>query len=207
MRKLIFLMSAISVIVVALAIGWFLLPKNTPQEVLSEKVQQKELYWFVLHRESNREFLYLGLPGDKEKSKLVREFVVKAGVPGIKPTPLPQLVGRKYWRIVAKEDSSDNEETAPYFLRLDVPGVEEEPYGPVPYTECIDPFTQSEGIQCNWELPGYFGLHGVNGDNSRLSSENSGSSGCVRHTDEDITYLYQLLDPQKEEIRYYVENV
>ena len=69
----------------------------------------------------------------------------------------------------------------------------------MPYTECNG--------QCNWILPGAFGLHGVNGDLSRLSIENPGSSGCIRHSDEDITYLYNNLDPQKEEIRYYIEDI
>jgi len=29
----------------------------------------------------------------------------------------------------------------------------------------------------------------------------------VRHRDEDITYIYNLLEPEREEIRYYVEDV
>ncbi len=156
----------------------------------------EEQYWFRLHRVSNVEYLYKGVPGDEEQSQLLKTFDVKTGVRGKKPTPLPQLLGREYWLIVDKMESFDNTETAPYFLVLDVPIPEEEPYGPEPYLEC-------DG-QCNWELPGYFGLHGIASDESKISKENEGSSGCVRHRDEDITYLYNLLDPKNEEIRYYV---
>ncbi len=101
--------------------------------------------------------------------------------------------------IIDKVSAKDNPETAPYFLTLDVPVGEEEPFGPTPYLEC-------DG-QCNWKLPGYFGLHGVNGDNSRLSKDNLGSSGCIRHKDEDITFLYNILDPKNKEIRYYIDDV
>lgn len=167
------------------------------QEILSS--QTKPVYWFVLHRKSNVEFLYHGIPLDKEKSQLVKTFTVKAGIPGEKPTPLPKVLGREYWLVIKEEKSTDNPETAPYFLTLDVPVSEEEPFGPTPYLECNG--------QCNWILPGYFGLHGVNGDKSKLSKEDPGSSGCIRHRDEDITYLYNLLDPQKEEIRYYIEDM
>lgn len=78
---------------------------------------------------------------------------------------------------------------------------EEEPLGP----EWRDP-TTGEKIQCKGILPGTFGLHGIASDASRLSPENPGSSGCIRHRDEDIIYLYQLLDPKKEEIRHYIEE-
>ena len=91
---------------------------------------------------------------------------------------------------------ADNPETAPFFLTLDIPAPETEPYGPVPYEEC--------GGQCYWVVPGAFGLHGVAGNPSKLSREDPGSSGCIRHSDEDITYLYSLLSPAKEKIRYYV---
>ena len=79
------------------------------------------------------------------------------------------------------------------------PVSEEEPFGPTPYIEC-------DG-QCNWILPGAFGLHGVNGNSEKLSEFDLGSSGCIRHSNEDITYLYNLLDPEKEEIRYYIEDI
>lgn len=174
---------------------------------------KKAAYWFVLHRKSNIEYLYNGLPGDIKNSKMIRNFQVKSGIPGERPTPLPQLLGRKYWLITAKTDSSDNPETAPYFLTLNVPVNEEEPYGPSPYLECSDPASVMSGVegiqrgkQCNWILPGAFGLHGVAGDESRLSPENPGSSGCIRHMDKDISYLYNLLDPEKQEIRYYIED-
>lgn len=159
----------------------------------------KESYWMLLHRKSNIEYLYKGTPGEKEKSKLIRTFQVKPGAPGEKPTPLPQLLGREYWLITGKVETKDQPETAPYFLILDIPYSEEFPYGPTPYLEC-------DG-QCDWVLPGSFGLHGINGDPARLAAENPGSSGCVRHKDEDITYLYNLFDPEKEKIRYYIEDV
>lgn len=180
-------------------IGLFFLRKISPEKsasVLSS--QQKPSYWFVLQRKSNKEFLYHGIPGERQQSKLVKTFIVKTGIPGERPTPLPQLVGRKYWIITGKAEVKDNPETAPYFLTLNVPGIEKEPFGPAPYNECNG--------QCDWVLPGAFGLHGVNGDESRLSKDNPGSSGCIRHRDADITYLYNLLDPQKEEIRYYIED-
>jgi hypothetical protein len=155
------------------------------------------MYWFILERKSNIEKLYEGVPGDVQKSKLIRQFRVKTGIPGQRPTPLPRLVGREYWKLVKKE-LTDNPETAPYFLTLDVPVSEDEPYGPVPYLEC-------EG-QCNWVTYGFFGLHGVNGHPEKLSQDDPGSSGCIRHTDEDITYLYNLLDPATQEIRYYISD-
>ena len=194
LKNLLFLLLLLS-----LASGLFYLNKRTKdkKEVLSEKVQAS--HWLLLKRKSNLEFLYYGIPGNEESSKLIRTFTVKVGIPGESPTPLPKLVGKEYWLITDKVDASENLETAPYFLTLNVPVGEEEPYGPTPYLECNG--------QCNWKLPGYFGLHGVNGDESRLSSQNPGSSGCVRHKDEDITYLYNLLDPKKEEIRYYIKDV
>lgn len=164
----------------------------------------------MLHRKSNKEYLYYGVPGAKEQSVLKKTFIVKTGIPGERPTPLPKLLNRDYWLIIKKESSSQNPETAPYFLTLNIPAPEVEPYGPEPYKECNDPAfagSYGEAKQCNWVLPGAFGLHGINGDISRLSYENSGSSGCIRHTDEDITYLYNLFDPEKENIRYYIEDI
>lgn len=169
------------------------------RQAITEIQHQEEKYWFVLYRKSNKEELYHGIPGDKEKSKLVKTFQVKTGIPGERPTPLPKLLNRKYWLITDKFETFDNPETSPYFLTLDIPAPSEEPYGPSPYTEC-------NGQQCHWFLPGAFGLHGIASDSSRLSIENPGSSGCVRHKDEDITYLYFLLEPKKEEIRYYIED-
>lgn len=159
----------------------------------------KKAYWFEMHRKSNAEYLYFGEPGVKELSALVKIFKVKPGIPGKRPTPLPELLGREYWRVTGKMEVFDNAETAPYFITLDVPLSSEPPFGPAPYLECNG--------QCDWVLPGAFGLHGVNGDASRLSNENPGSSGCVRHSDEDITFLYKLLDPVNSEIRYYVYDV
>lgn len=162
-------------------------------------------YWLVLHRKTGNEYLYYGIPGDVNYSKLVRKFQVKTGA-SWSPTPIPKLLGRDYFLIVDKQSSEENSETAPYFLQLDIPVTDEWPYGPVPYEECNDVFT-GEKIQCDWILPGYFGLHGINGNSSKLGKEDLGSSGCVRHSDQDITYLYNLLDPKTEEIRYYIKDI
>jgi hypothetical protein len=170
-----------------------------PKNEFSQITPQKQSHWFLLQRKSNKEYLYTGIPGEILKSHLLRTFDVKTGIPGERPTPLPQLAHREYWIIIDKKDSSDNPETAPFFLTLDIPGIDKEPYGPTPYTECNG--------QCNWVLPGSFGLHGVHGDISRLAKENPGSSGCIRHSDADIMYLYHLLNPQSEEIRYYIQDI
>lgn len=154
-------------------------------------------YWFLLHRASQTEVLYTGTPGDTANSTVVRTFNVKTGRPGERPTPLPSLAGREYWIIKDKYPDS-NPETAPYFMTLDI-DFDAPYYGPTPYTEC-------GGEQCNWLVSGAFGLHGVNGDNSRLGASNPGSSGCIRHTNEDITYLYNTIDPSSSEIRYYIED-
>lgn len=180
--------------------GAFFYQQNRQPEVLSEATEQpKKMYWFLLHRESNIEYLYFGLPNQPERSTLIKTFTVKTGRPGERPTPLPELVGREYWLVTAKTLVEDNPETAPYFITLDVPAPSEPPYGPSPYLEC-------DG-QCDWVTYGEFGLHGVNGDLSRLSPEDPGSSGCIRHTDEDITFLYNLLQPETEEIRYYIKAI
>ncbi len=171
-------------------------PSQVTQPQVLDASVQKEVYWFELLRKSNIENLYYGIPGDKKQSSHVRSFKVKTGIPGERPTPLPELVGREYWVITGKQEESNNPETAPYFITLDVPAPSDEPYGPVPYEECNG--------QCHWVLPGAFGLHGTGGNPDKLSDSDKGSSGCIRHSDEDITYLYNLLDPQKEEIRYYV---
>ena len=184
----------ILILVILLIIGGFDVFKKEERDDVAEKA-----HWFELHRKSNVEYLYFGEPGDKSKSALVKVFKVKGGIPGERPTPLPQVLGREYWEITAKTEVFDNPETAPYFLTLNVPVSEESPFGPSPYLECNG--------QCDWVLPGAFGLHGVNGDESRLSLQNPGSSGCVRHTDSDIAYLYNLLDPSKSGIRYYVFDI
>jgi len=189
-RLLVFLSVAILVLLI-----WF----AKPQTIDTDAADIQPMYWMVLERKANIEYLYFGEVGNREASLKVKTFKVKSGVQGKKPTPLPKLLGRDYWLIVKKKTSAENPETAPYFLTLDVPVGEETPYGPVPYIEC-------EG-QCDWEIPGYFGLHGVGGDLSKLSESDVGSSGCVRHNDEDITLLYKLLDPERENIRYYIEDV
>ncbi len=160
------------------------------------EIEKRDLYWFELQRSSNIENLYKGIPGDKAQSIHVRSFRVKSGIPGERPTPLPQLVGREYWIITDKEEQRNNPETAPYFLTLDVPVSDITPFGPTPYEECNG--------QCDWILPGAFGLHGTGGNPLKLSDMDLGSSGCIRHSDEEITYLYNLLDPENNEIRYYI---
>lgn len=182
----------LSTLVVNVVFGLFLLSKQKKPEKSVEK------YWFVLHRKANREELLKGLPGDRKQSKVVKAFQVKVGIPGERPTPLPKLLGKEYWLITDKEEQKDDPETAPYFLRLNIPAPTGEPYGPSPYNECSG--------QCHWIVPGAFGLHGTAGTPERLSMDNPGSSGCIRHKDEDITYLFNLLDPAKEEIRYYIED-
>lgn len=176
-----------------------LLVVNQGNQNKKEDHSKKDVYWFILHRKSNTEELFKGVPGDKKNSVLTKTFQVKAGIPGERPTPLPSLLGREYWLLVDKFETFDNPETAPYFLTLDIPAPSVPPFGPVPYNEC-------NGEQCDWILPGAFGLHGTASDSSRLTEENPGSSGCIRHSDEDITYLYTLLNPASEEIRYYIED-
>lgn len=169
------------------------------QRMNSNLKAMKLSHWLLLERKSNKERLYYGIPGNEKGSRLLKTFIVKSGIPRERPTPLPQLVKRDYWVITSKEEVHDNPETMPYFLTLDIPVTDEEPYGPVPYEECNG--------QCNWLLPGSFGLHGINGDMSRMAAENTGSSGCVRHSDEDISFLYQTLDPSRQEIRYYIRDI
>lgn len=165
---------------------------------LKEPIKEVEVnkHWLMLHRKSNVELIYKGKPGDEKKSTLVRSFQVKTGMEG-RPTPLPQLYGREYWVITKKYATTENIETAPYFIELNIPHENETPFGPSPYLECNG--------QCNWELPGPFGLHGVNSDNSRLSLDNPGSSGCIRHTDSDITFLYNIINT-REQVRYYIQD-
>ena len=184
----------IVIFIIALAGYLFIQQKR----LTTKKTEDKKSYWFILNRKSNIEMLYLGKSGDVNQSVLIKTFTVKTGVPGKKPTPLPSLLGKEYWVLTAKLDAGDNTETGPFFLQLNVPFTEEEPYGPTQYLEC-------EG-QCNWELPGAFGLHGLGDDPSRLSAENPGSSGCIRHSNQDITYLYNLLD-LKDEVRYYIQDI
>ncbi len=189
----------LSILVIAAAFIFIIfLCKNLDGENIGLFRTQNKSHWFLLHRKSNREFLYYGVPGKVIESNLLRTFQVKTGAPGKKPTPLPHLFNREYWILIDKKESKDNPETAPYFLTLDIP-YDTESYGPIPYLECNG--------QCNWEIYGEFGLHGINADTTRLSKENPGSSGCIRHTDADITYLYNLLDPKQEQIRYYVKDI
>lgn len=174
----------------------FLADEPTQGEILS--VSDENEYWLLLKRKSNIELLYHGKPGIESESSLVKQFVVKTGVEGKRPTPLPQLVHREYWLLTNKYSARDNLEIGPFFLKLDIPYSYTPPYGPEPYKEC-------DG-QCNWQTPGSFGLHGIAGDNSKLSSEDKGSSGCVRHYDGDIAYLYHIL-PEDKQIKYYIKDI
>lgn len=188
--------------IAGLLIGFVTFYTNTYKKALNNKqvlsANHKKTHWFVLYRKSNKEYLFEGIPGDKGRSKIIKTFNVKTGMPGERPTPLPQLLGRQYWLLVKKE-ATVNPETAPYFLTLDIPTSDEWPYGPTPYFECNG--------QCDWVTVGYFGLHGVNGNPSKLSDDDPGSSGCIRHMDEDIAFLYDLLNPEREEIRYYIKDI
>lgn len=190
------LFSLILLVLIIAAIG--ILAVNWQDLFAQKKTEIQNDYWFVLHRKSQKEELLRGVPGKREESELIKTFAVKTGRPGERPTPLPQLLGREYWIITKKQPEPDNPETAPYFITLDVPAPNEPPYGPQPYLECNG--------QCDWVRPGDFGLHGVAGIPERLTDADPGSSGCIRHTDEDITYLYNLLEPDKYEIRYYIED-
>ncbi len=169
-----------------------------PPDVLSSKIKPSS-YWLLLQRKSNIEYLFIGNPGNAKESRLLKTFKVKTGIPGLTPTPLPQLFGRKYWLIVDKQKEEENPETSPYFLTLNIPVSDKEPFGPTPYLEC-------DG-QCNWNIPGYFGLHGTASNAAKLRDEDPGSSGCIRHSNEDITFLFNLLHPRKEEVRYYIEDI
>lgn len=184
-------------LLISLGIAVTQIQSNSTDSTLADV--PKPAYWFMLHRKSNIEYLYLGKPGNLEESELIRKFDVKTGIPGERPTPLPELVGREYWVLTDKK-ATTSYETAPYFLTLDIPVPSVAPFGPTPYLEC-------GGEQCNWQVPGAFGLHGVAGIPERLSVDDSGSSGCIRHSDEDITYLYELLNPKAGEIRYYVKDL
>lgn len=201
--KLTFSLLIILIVLILGLVNQQTLPKAKSQ-VLSTETDKS--YWFLLLRKSNQEFLYQGVPGNKQKSNLIKIFQVKTGIPGKRPTPLPEFLGRQYWLIIDKTATPDNPETSPYFLTLDIPVTEEEPYGPTPYEEC-NGSALGEKVQCNWILPGAFGLHGTGGNPENLSSQDPGSSGCIRHSDEDITYIYNILDLQKEYIRYYIENI
>lgn len=155
-------------------------------------------YWFLLNRKSKKEYLYRGVPGDISQSTVIKEFNVNVGIMGERPTPLPKLMGKEYWNLIAKFETTNDPETAPYFLTLDIPAPDTYPYGPMPYEECNG--------QCDWVRAGPFGLHGIANTPSKLTDK--GSSGCIRHTDEEITYLYNLLNPSNENpIRYYINDI
>ena len=119
----------IGVFIVLLSLGVLVVTQNmTLKSQQTEVVKKQEQHWFILHRKSQKEDLYFGIPGDANKSKLVKTFTVKTGIPGERPTPLPKLMGREYWLLVEKHPEVDNPETAPYFMTLDVPAPSDPPY-------------------------------------------------------------------------------
>jgi len=178
----------------------------TPREVSAHActvTTNDQKYWFMLHRKSLKEMLYLGTPGDVSQSTLVKTFTVRTGHPSKRPTPLPQLAGEEYWEITSKGARSGS--VGPYFLVLNIP-YQNAFGGPLSYTEC-------DGQQCNWG-EGDFGLHGTGGDPTRVNNDgdlainDNWSSGCIRHIDSDIEYLYNTLSPtEADPIRYYVEDI
>lgn len=189
----------IGVLLLSIGVFWGHLLYQSQQPKQTESSVKENSFWLILKRASNQEILYQGVPGDPSNSQIIKEFQVKTGIPGQRPTPLPEKLGREYWLLTSKLDTKENTETAPYFITLNIPYTDNEPYGPEPYEEC--------GGQCNWELPGSFGLHGIASDSSKLAVENAGSSGCVRHSEEDITYLFNMLDLEKGPIRYYIKDI
>ncbi len=169
---------------------------------------ENQAYWFLLHRKSMREDFYQGAPGDVSQSHLVKEFTVRVGKPGERPTPLPSLAGRDYWLITSRRDTTGDPSTSPRFLTLDIP-YPSPYYGPVLYSECGPNGNQ----QCNWGTPGEFGLHGTDGHPERVfndgSTNSDWSSGCIRHLDNDILYLDSQLGhliDNGQEIRYYIHD-
>lgn len=170
-----------------------------------------DAYWFLLERKSKKETLYQGKPGDRTNSRIIRSFQINPGWPGQTPTPISTKLGIPYWIITTYKTNTADEQKSklgPYFLSLNIPyndpgnncpinGVNKNCQGPTPYLECPD----RANNQCYWPVPGEFGLHGVGNSISRLTDE--GSNGCIRHSNDDITYLYNLLSKYNREIRYY----
>src|SRR5688572_16212552 len=107
--------SLIIILIMIAGAGGIFLNKPKIQKVSLQSDQQKvaQNYWFMLHRKSKKEFLYQGIPGDLANSTLVKEFQVNVGIEGQRPTPLPELVGRAYWNLIAEYDTAADPETAP----------------------------------------------------------------------------------------------
>lgn len=195
-------------------------PKITVCSAAAVTVEKPEGgdYWFLMNRIGKYEILYKGEPGVISKSKVVKVSRVNPGSPGKEPTPLPQKVGsQKYWLTTAglityrPENEDAYYKFGPYFIPLNVPTsyrdpvcaneakakgeVTEDCYGPK-YEEC----GASGAEQCNWLTAGQFAIHG----NNRLDEE--GSAGCVRHMNDDISEIYNLLKAENKLVgtRYYV---
>ncbi len=171
-------------------------------------------YWFLLNRQKRYEILYKGTPEKITQSQVVKISTINPGSPGDEPTPIPQKLGKKFWSLTGEvrlhpqdSDPTGYEKFGPYFIVLDVP-FKNQPdpscnnngttdcYGPVPYKECGPSLDQ----QCNWHTPGEFAIHG----NDKLDPP--GSAGCVRHSNTDITEIYDTLNNAKainSNTRYY----
>lgn len=162
-------------------------------------------YWFQLHRsragKQPTEDLYHGVYGDALNSDHVMTSTVNPGIDGKSPTPRPDLLGKSYWVITKKEQNQGDAINlmGPDFLVLNI-DYQNQYNGPLGYNEC----GPSRNEQCFWPTPGEFGLHGTGDTSSRLTD--SGSSGCIRHSNDAITSIYNLLKNESGEIRYYISE-
>jgi len=176
---------------------------TAPQPTTSPQDQ----YWFVLNRQTHREYLYKGEPRNKQDSILIRSMTVNPGVAGKTPTPLPTSPPG-YWTInIASVDSPIKDGT--HFLILNIP-FENSKAGPIPYAQC----PAEPGGQCDWsKTPGAFGLHGSS-DQYPVDRANPngtyGSGGCIRHYYTDIVWLWDTLNAtinaHKYDMRYYIDD-
>lgn len=159
-------------------------------------------YWLLLHREKGEETLFLGRPGDRSRSEVMRVFQVKMGNPEQSPFPHPELAGKAYYVLTGKEELSPWSAYAPYILPLDVPRDDAGQFAPPEGSDVV----LSCSDACYWNLPAEgFGLHGDRDDPAVWNEAYPGTSGGIVHKTADITFLYDLLSPAGSEIRYYVE--
>jgi len=107
--------SILIIIITALVVGivgGIMLPIIRRGEVEGvNTIREEKEYWLLLHRKSNKEYVYNGVPGDIMHSELIKTFNVKIGIPGKRPTPLPQKLGYAYWVIESEEKVVGNPET------------------------------------------------------------------------------------------------
>lgn len=140
--------------------------------------------WFYLDRDKGFEYIYNGINGNLEKSRLIWKVKVNVGRKD-EPTPLPVKCGKKYWKIVKIID--DDADFPPYFLELDIPYN-----GPLNYFE--------NGEKKIWHTTGAFGLH-----NKKVQNRLRISDGCIRHTTKEIIYIAKLLkSSDQKSFRYYI---